>query len=65
MRSMDFNRIYGEFINYYKDTQLGESEYYSWLRDMRLDESQFYGQARESFKWARSEEHTSELQSLS
>ena len=50
---MDFNRIYGEFINYYKDTQLGESEYYSWLRDMRLDESQFYGQARESFKWAK------------
>lgn len=54
MRHFDFQRIYDEFVNYYHDQSKGDSEYYSWVRALGVDESKPYGQARESFKWAKS-----------
>ena len=54
MRHIDFKRIYDEFCSYYKNNVKGESEYYSWLRALKLNEAKPYGQARESFKWAKS-----------
>ena len=53
MRHRDFERIYSEFINYYKNQAKGEYEYYEWLKALQLDESLPYNQARESFQWAK------------
>ncbi len=53
IRHRDFERIYNEFIHYYKDKLKGESEYYSWLKTLSLDESREYGAAKESFQWAK------------
>ena len=52
-RHVDFQRIYDEFLNYYKDRVKGESEYSAWLKALRLDETKQYGWARESFQWAK------------
>ena len=52
-RHRDFQRIHDEFVNYYKDSEQGESEYYSWLTALNLNEEREYGQAQESFKWAK------------
>lgn len=52
-RHFDFERIYNEFLNYYKTSTLADREYYEWIKDMSLDETLEYGQARESFKWAK------------
>lgn len=53
MRHLDFERIYKEFVNYYKNSTVGESEYYAWLKTLQLDETKEYGFACESFKWAK------------
>ena len=52
-RHVDFQRIYDEFINYYKQREIGESEYHAWLKSLRLDETCEYGNAHESFRWAK------------
>ncbi len=52
-RHRDFQRIYDEFCNYYKNRAKGETEYYDWLRALKIDESKPYGWARESFTWAK------------
>ena len=52
-RHTDFERIYGEFLNYYKVAGLADTEYYQWIKDMTLDETLEYGQARESLEWAK------------
>ncbi len=52
-RHQDFQRIYIEFGDYYKDAVKGEREYYDWLHALSLDESKPYGYSRESFKWAK------------
>src|SRR4030067_942209 len=49
---MDFERIYNEFVGYYKSRETGESEYYDWLKALRLDESKPYQNCQESFRWA-------------
>jgi hypothetical protein len=51
-RHFDFNKIYTEFQNYYKNPQKAKDEYYQWINDMNLDETLEYSQARESFRWA-------------
>ena len=53
MRSFDFDRIYSEFVSYYREREKGESEYYDWLRALKLDESKPYSQCQESFRWAK------------
>lgn len=47
-RSLDFQRIYDEFVKYYKNPLVADSEYYSWLRDYGCDETKRYGEAIES-----------------
>jgi len=54
IRHQDFQRIYDEFVGYYREPSKGESEYYSWVHALGVDESKPYGSARESFKWAKS-----------
>lgn len=52
MRSQDFERIHIEFCDHYGQSR-GDREYYDWLRALSLDESKEYGNARESFRWAK------------
>jgi len=52
-RHRDFQRIYNEFVTYYKDRVKGESEYYAWLKALKLNENSDYANAKESFKWAK------------
>ena len=53
MRHFDFQRIYDEFVKYYKNPVIGESEYYSWLNDLKANESKPYGLSLESFTWSK------------
>jgi hypothetical protein len=51
MRSLDFERIYNEFVSYYADGKEAEKQYYDWVKTLQLDESKPYERCRESYYW--------------
>jgi len=52
-RHPDFQRIFDEFVKYYKSREKGEAEYYDWIDELGLDETKTYGYGFESFKFAK------------